>query len=133
MASAWGNAWGSSWGNSWGSIASGGGGTDPPPVEPPDPEDPDADLIYNAEALPPPVPNYLICDVTGFKVPVSEGLKKEWDGTMVRSASYTPRHPLDFQRARAEATQTGSPRPEQDDIDIDEQYPTGVSLDDLDP
>jgi hypothetical protein len=128
MSGTWGPTWGPSWGPTWGYASA----AEPPPIDPDvDPED--SDEILNLEALPPPTPNYLVCDITGFKVPVSEGLKKEWDGTMVRSASYTPRHPLDFQRARAEATQTGSPRPEQEDIDIDEQYPTGVSLDDLDP
>ena len=126
MAGTWGPTWGPSWGPTWGYLTEGGEVT-------PDPDGGDGLDIVNLEALPPPVPNYLVCDITGFRVPVSEGLRKEWDGTMVRSASYTPRHPLDFQRARAEATQTGSPRPEQEDIDIDTQYPNGVQLSDLDP
>lgn len=64
--------------------------------------------------------NYLICDRTGFRVPVSTGLVKEWNGMMVRPESYEPRHPLDFIRARTTEKAGGSPRPEQPDTFIED-------------
>lgn len=63
----------------------------------------------------PPKPNYLICDRTGFKLPVAEGLRKEWTGYLVRKESLDRRHPQEFVRARPERAK-GSPRPEPDDI-----------------
>lgn len=77
--------------------------------------------------------NYLVCDTTGFKVPVSEGLKEQWDGLHVREKSYDRRHPLDFVRGVPEGEKKGSPRPEQTDQYIEDLYPNGVSLSDLDP
>lgn len=71
----------------------------------------------------------LICDRTGFKIPVKMGLVYEWDGFMVRQGSWEPRHPQDFLRGRPETEQKGSPRPEPDDdifLDTNE-----VSVDDL--
>lgn len=58
--------------------------------------------------------NYLICDRTGFKIPVKTGLRREWNGWMVRPESWEPRHPLDFVRAKPERSR-GSPRPEPED------------------
>lgn len=55
--------------------------------------------------------NYLICDRTGFKIPVSEGLREEWNGLKVRRESWEPRHPQDFVRG-VDENQKGSPRPE---------------------
>jgi len=54
----------------------------------------------NDQSQAPPKPNYLICDRTGFRVPVSEGLVEEWTGAMVRKSSWEPRHPQDFVRSR---------------------------------
>ena len=58
--------------------------------------------------------NLLICDRSGFKIPVSAGLVKTWDNLMVRQASWEPRQPQGFVRGIPER-QTGSPLPEQDD------------------
>lgn len=68
----------------------------------------------NDRAELPPHPNYLICDRTGFKIRVSDGLRKEWTGALVREESWEPRHQQDFVRAVPEH-QKGSPRPEQQD------------------
>lgn len=66
--------------------------------------------------------NNLICDRTGFRVSVREGLKREWNGRMVRAASWEARHPLDYIRARTTERSKGSPRPESDDVFIDGGY-----------
>jgi len=63
--------------------------------------------------------NYLICDRTGFKIRIEDGLKEEWSGAMVRAESFETRHPQDFVRSRQESHR-GSPRPEQPDRFIDE-------------
>jgi hypothetical protein len=60
--------------------------------------------------------NALICDRTGFRVRVSEGLKKEWTGNYVRAESWEPRHPLDLLRARTTERGGGSIRPEPADV-----------------
>ena len=64
------------------------------------------------------VTNYLICDRTGFRIPVAEGLRTEWTGRMVRRQSWEPRHPQDYVRGSPERIK-GSPRPEPDDAFID--------------
>lgn len=66
--------------------------------------------------------NYLICDRTGFRVSVSEGLHREWNGRMVRRQSWEARHPLDYIRARTTERAGGSPRPEQADQSVDWGY-----------
>jgi len=71
----------------------------------------------------------LICDRTGFKIPISEGLMEEWNGRMVRKESFEPRHPQDFVRGVSE-NQEGSPRPEQGDRFIGTDIPA-VTTDDL--
>ena len=65
------------------------------------------------------VSNSLICDRTGFKIRVSEGLRDEWDGLKVRDRSWEPRHPLDFLRSDTREEGRGSPRPEPADVFID--------------
>jgi len=60
--------------------------------------------------------NYLICDRSGFRIPVNQGLKQTWDGLKARSQSWERRHPADFVRSKAESNQKGSSRPEQDDV-----------------
>lgn len=62
------------------------------------------------------VTNSLICDRTGFRVPVSTGLRREWTGAMVRPQSWEPRHPQDMVRARPAERAAGSPRPEGPDV-----------------
>lgn len=63
--------------------------------------------------------NNLICDRTGFRVSVKEGLRAEWSGRCVRAASWEARHPLDFIRARPTERAGGSPRPEAPDVFVD--------------
>ena len=74
--------------------------------------------------------NYLICERTGFRVSVKEGLRREWTGAMVRKQSWEARHPQDFVRSKMES-QKGSERPEQTDRFISDLYPSGVTADDL--
>lgn len=78
------------------------------------------------------VENNLICDMTGFKVPVKPGLKKQWNNLMVREKSWERRHPLELARVKAEKPGP-APHPEQPDRYIEDLYPNGVSLSDLDP
>lgn len=70
----------------------------------------------------------LICDRSGFKIDIKQGLKKTWDNFMVRKESWEPRQPLDFVRTKPERGQKGSPRPEQEDVFLDTN---DVSADDL--
>lgn len=85
----------------------------------------------NTTAENPPPDNNLVCDRTGFIVPVKEGLVKEWTGLMVRKESRDPRHPQELVRPRPEHPK-GSPRPEQPDVFTEDKYGTvGVTLNDL--
>ena len=59
--------------------------------------------------------NYLICQRSGFRVSVEEGLMQTWDGLWVRKEDWEPRHPQDFVRSRPETNQRGSVSPEQPD------------------
>lgn len=90
-----------------------------------------ADGISNATAGP-GEDNALICDRTGFKVPVSKGLRKEWTGNYVRPESWEPRHPLDFMRARTTERGGGSIRPEPPDNFIEDTLLYDLELDNLD-
>ncbi len=74
----------------------------------------DAD-VFNVDATKDHADNYLICERTGFRVSVAEGLKREWNGLLVRKESYEPRNAQDFVRGLSEQ-QKGSPRPEQADV-----------------
>jgi len=74
--------------------------------------------------------NYLICDRSGFRVRVSEGLVDTWDGLKVRRQDWEPRHPQDFVRSVPESS-SGSMRPEQTDRFITDEYPNGVTSSDL--
>lgn len=56
----------------------------------------------------------LICDRTGFRQSLKQGLKREWTGAMVRAQSWEPRHPQDYVRVVPDK-QRGSPRPEAED------------------
>lgn len=73
--------------------------------------------------------NYLICDRTGFKLRIEDGVVEEWSGMKVRKQSWERRHPQDFIRSRAESRRNGSPRPEQTDSFIADEYPNGVDAD----
>lgn len=87
--------------------------------------------ITNSSATTDVPSNYLICDRTGFKVRVKDGLRKEWNGWMVRAESWESRHPQDFVRSRGEDLE-GSPRPEHADRFIGTDiYPNGVTAGDL--
>ena len=73
--------------------------------------------------------NYELCDRTGFRVHPGE-LRKEWSGFMVRPASFEEQNPQDFRRSRGADKQLGSPRPEQDDIflnDVDARPQGGTA------
>jgi hypothetical protein len=72
--------------------------------------------------------NYLICQRSGFRVPVSEGLAKEWTGLQVRRQSFDTRHPQDLIRAKAEQQQRGSPAPEPQDRFLSTNEVTLASL-----
>ena len=55
--------------------------------------------------------NYIICDRSGFRVSVKEGLRTEWNNVQVREESFELRNAADFVRTIAES-QEGSVRPE---------------------
>ena len=84
--------------------------------------------ILNADADEYPS-NYEICDRTGFKLERGN-LRREWTGAMVRPESWERRNIQDFVRGVGD-DQRGSPRPEQSDRFITEEYPDGVSAEDL--
>jgi len=71
---------------------------------------------------------YLICDRSGFRITVAEGLRETWDKLKVRVESWERRQPLDFVRTKSESNQKGSSRPEQDDVFL---ATNEVSTDDL--
>jgi len=73
-----------------------------------------AEAPANADATIGYPDNYLICDRTGFRVSVKEGLVEEWNGLRVRRQSYESRHAQDFVRGVDEQL-TESERPEQTD------------------
>ena len=86
-----------------------------------------ADQPQNAQASTDAPTNNLICDRTGFRIAVRDGLKREWTGRLVRVRSWEIRHPLDFVRIRPEQ-QKGSPRPEPDEIFLNANDVTAGSL-----
>lgn len=51
-----------------------------------------------------------VCDVCGFDMHQSD-LKKRWDGAMVCSADWEPRHPQDSIRLRPERNTVKDARP----------------------
>ena len=64
---------------------------------------------------------------------VAVGLRvhRQWDGLLVRRESFDRRHPQGFVRAVSERSLRGSPNPEQEDVFIEDAYPSGVGADDL--
>jgi hypothetical protein len=70
------------------------------------------------------------CERTGFRVPRGT-LVREWNGEWVRPASYEKRHPLDLLREIPREKSSALRNPEPDDAFVEDQYPSGVSVDDL--
>jgi len=83
-------------------------------------------LNPNADEYP---SQYEICDRSGFRVR-RNGLVEEWTGAMVREKSWERRNIQDFVRGVGD-DQEGSKRPEQTDRYVYEDYPSGVTADDL--
>ena len=71
--------------------------------------------------------NYLICDYSGFRVTVDEGLVQNYYGWKTRQKDWEPRHPQDLVRTRTEDLR-GSERPEQDDVFLATNEVTADSL-----
>jgi hypothetical protein len=86
------------------------------------------DPPVNANATTDSEDNYLICQRSGFKIPVSEGLIQDGDrpGLWVRKEDYDPFHPQRLVRSRAETGKKGSVAPEQPD-----RFPDPITPDDL--
>lgn len=88
---------------------------------------PDTSIVnLNADFYP---SNYEICDRTGFKLERGE-LVTEWTGMKVRPESHERRNVQDFVRGVGDEM-TGSPRPEQSDRFIGDEYPEGVKAENL--
>jgi len=68
-----------------------------------------------------------ICDECGFKFKLSQ-LRKRWDGAMVCSEDWEPRHPQDRLRAGRASRPVRNARPEGDDAFLE---PGDVTRDDL--
>ena len=83
-----------------------------------------------------------VCDTCGFKFKASQ-LKKRWDGLMVCSKDWEPRHPQDLIKAPTETPGVPWSRPEREDVYVDVTYvgsdvgtqsntvPTGTNNNDL--
>lgn len=56
----------------------------------------------------------VLCDRTGFKVKSTQ-VRKQWDGLVVRSESWEPRHPQDLIRSVQDHQAVADPRPEDPD------------------
>lgn len=54
-----------------------------------------------------------ICDQCGFKLK-SNDKRKQWDGLIVCSKCYDPRHPQDFVRGKRDRQSVPNPRPDPD-------------------
>lgn len=84
----------------------------------------------NDTAEDPPALNDLVCQRSGIRVTVDEGLKKEWTGLLVRKEDWDRRHPQELVRPKPE-TPKGSPSPSTEDRFIEDEYPSGVTVNDL--
>ena len=69
----------------------------------------------------------VICQRTGYKIKASDS-RKEWNGLVVRSGSWEPRHPIDFLRSFADHQAVTDARPEAEDNFLTTNE---VSVDDL--
>jgi hypothetical protein len=88
-------------------------------------------MIENTDATEDTKNRYNICDVSGFKAKPGE-LVERWDGMWVLPEFNEPRNQQDYARSRAER-QRGAKRPEPvgSETMISDQYPNGVTTDDL--
>lgn len=60
----------------------------------------------------------VVCDRTGFVI-YDDDARKEWNGLLVRSESWEPRHPQDFVRGRVDRQTVPDPRPRPNDVFLD--------------
>lgn len=68
-----------------------------------------------------------ICDECGFKVRSSQ-TRKRWDGMIVCSKDWEPRHPQENVRGRVDKQLVKDPRPEQPDVFLEANDVTPESL-----
>lgn len=73
-----------------------------------------------------PGDHYIYCDRCGFKIRRSEA-RKTWDGLMVCSQDWEPRHPQDLIKARGDRQTVKDARPEPEHVFITTQ----ITPDDL--
>ena len=78
--------------------------------------------LTNSNASTDRINHYLIDQISGFKVPVSEGLQKDGYGLYTNKGE--GRHPQEFVRSRPEQ-QKGSKSPESEDRFIEDLYAIG--------
>ena len=74
-----------------------------------------------------PGDNYVICEVTGLKVRVSETCRR-WDNAIVIKSQCEPRHPQEFVRGVKERISARVSRPEQADNFLGTNEVTAESL-----
>lgn len=89
----------------------------------------DGTAITNPTATPTPS-NYEICQRTGFRVEAGK-LVREWTGHYVLPGVWEPRHPVELQRLQAHEKPHPWGNPEPDDAFVEDEYPNGVSVNDL--
>lgn len=71
----------------------------------------------------------VLCDGCGFKMKNTQ-VKKRWDGLMMCSECWEPRHPMDFYKSRNDTHQLPFTRPDNDGIDVSPiyTYPPGTAI-----
>lgn len=71
----------------------------------------------------------VLCDVCGFKYKNYQ-VKRRWDGLMVCSQDWEPRHPMDFFRSRNDTHSLPFTRPDNNGIDVGPTYtyPPGTAV-----
>jgi len=76
--------------------------------------------------------HWIICDRCGFKVYRSQA-RKEWNGWLVcKDKCYEDRHPQEFvPPQRMDRQWVEDARPRRPDVYIEDEYPDGVTPDDL--
>ena len=74
--------------------------------------------------------NLVICELSGWAVWDDE-TRKMWDGKIVYKKFWEPRHPQDFVRGGFDDQSVAISNPEADDVFIEDEYPNGVTSDDL--
>jgi hypothetical protein len=63
----------------------------------------------------------VICDVCGKEMLASKA-KQRWDGFIVCSKDWEPRHPMDFLKVRKESNRVPFTRPEPADVFVEVPY-----------